>query len=135
MAWFGRSSTWWCKPLAERFRGDKGAADWRHFGRLAGLTNRKEKYRSADGFYPFVRLTEWAGSQYTSRQPFLQQVLSMASYRKAPAATAPQFSESRRPRLSIDDFRKKWEYGGDGNRIDLAYAVYALAHGATEEEG
>ena len=26
------------------------------------------------------------------------------------------------------------EYGGDGNRIDLAYAVYALAHGASENE-
>jgi hypothetical protein len=25
-------------------------------------------------------------------------------------------------------------YGGDGNRIDLAYAVYALAHGANEEQ-
>jgi hypothetical protein len=37
-------------------------------------------------------------------------------------------------RLTIDDFRGKPEYGGDGNRIDLAYAVYALAHGATENE-
>jgi hypothetical protein len=25
-------------------------------------------------------------------------------------------------------------YDGDGNRIDLAYAVYAFAHGASEEE-
>ncbi len=127
-------STLAARSLAECFGGDKGAADWRHFGRLAGLTNRKEKYRSDDGRYPFVRLTEWAGSQYSARDTFLQQVLAMASSRTAPAATAPQFYESRKPRLSIDDFRNKPEYGGDGNRIDLAYAVYALAHGATEDE-
>lgn len=30
---------------------------------------------------------------------------------------------------TIDDFRSDPAYGGDGNRIDLAYAVYALAHG------
>ncbi len=127
-------STLAARSLAERFGGDKGAADWRHFGRLAGLTNRKEKYRSNDGRYPFVRLTEWAGSEYPARDPFLQQVLSKASSRIALAATAPQFSGSRKPQLSIDDFRNKPEYGGDGNRIDLAYAVYALAHGVSEDE-
>ena len=127
-------STLAARSLAERFGGDKGAADWRHFGRLAGLTNRKEKYRADDGRYPFVRLVEWAGLQYTARKAFLKQVFSMASRRTAPTATSPQFSESRKPRLSIDDFRNKGGYGSDGNRIDLAYAVYALAHGATEDE-
>ena len=129
-----RISTLAARSLAERFGGDRGAADWRHFGRLAGLTNRKEKYRSDDGRYPFVRLTEWAGSQYTARGTFVPQVLSMASSRHSPAASVSQFSESRGPVLSIENFRKKPEYGGDGNRIDLAYAVYALAHGATEDE-
>jgi hypothetical protein len=127
-------STLAARSLAERFGGDKGAADWRHFGRLAGLTNRKEKYRSDDGHYPFVRLKEWAGSQYMAGKAFLQQVLSKASSRKAHAATGPQLSESRGLRLSIENFRTKREYAGDGNRIDLAYAVYALAHGATENE-
>ena len=32
-------STAAARALAERFGGDRGAADWRHFGRLAGLTN------------------------------------------------------------------------------------------------
>jgi hypothetical protein len=35
------------RTLAQQFGGDPGAADWRHFGRLAGFTNRKEKYRDA----------------------------------------------------------------------------------------
>ena len=30
------------RDLAERFGGDVKAADWRHFGRLAGFRNTKE---------------------------------------------------------------------------------------------
>jgi hypothetical protein len=25
-------------------------------------------------------------------------------------------------------------YGGDGTRVDLAYAIYALSHGATDDQ-
>src|SRR6185295_3645464 len=35
---------------------------------------------------------------------------------------------------SIAEFRIDARYGGDGNRVDLAYAVYALAHGASEHQ-
>ena len=35
---------------------------------------------------------------------------------------------------SIDVFRADSRYGGDGTRIDLAYAVYALSHGASVGE-
>jgi hypothetical protein len=76
---------------------------------------------------------ECAASQYTARKAFVQQVLSMASSRPAETTTSLQSSESWKPRLTIDDFRNRAEYGGDGNRIDLAYAVYAFAHGASED--
>jgi hypothetical protein len=33
---------------------------------------------------------------------------------------------------SIEDFRAKPIYDGDQTRVDLAYAVYALAHGVPE---
>jgi len=33
------------RELANRFGGDVKAADWRHFGRLAGFRNTKEKYK------------------------------------------------------------------------------------------
>jgi hypothetical protein len=49
-------STSAARALADEFGGDKGAADWRHFGRMAGFTNRKVKYQSEDGLFPFVRL-------------------------------------------------------------------------------
>ena len=52
-------STAAAKALAEKFGGDRGAADWRHFGRLAGFCNRKAKYRDANTeLYPFVCLIE-----------------------------------------------------------------------------
>ena len=55
-------STAAARALAEKFGGDRGAADWRHFGRLAGFTNRKAKYLDAGtGLYPFVRLIEADG--------------------------------------------------------------------------
>ncbi len=96
--------------------------------------NRKERYRSEDGRFPFVRLAEWPGLPYLERKAFLQQVLTNISTRTPATTTVPQCSEFRKPRLSINDFRSRVAYGGDGNRIDLAYAVYAFAHGATEQE-
>jgi hypothetical protein len=126
-------STAAARALAEKFGGDKGAADWRHFGRLAGLTNRKPKYQASNGQYPFVRLIE------TSRQPYAQ-ANRFVSQVTAELATAqlhqrmPQHTSAARGHesclKSIDSFRANPVYAGDNTRIDLAYAVYALAHGA-----
>ncbi len=56
-------STTAARALVEKFGGDRGAADWRHFGRLAGFTNRKAKHFDAStGLYPYVRLIEASGS-------------------------------------------------------------------------
>ena len=63
-------STAAARALAEKFGGDRGAADWRHFGRLAGFTNRKAKYLDAStGLYPFVRLIEAGGGVYPEAEP------------------------------------------------------------------
>ncbi len=43
--------------LAQRFGGDPGSTDWRHFGRLAGFANCKPKYVGKDGRYPYVKLS------------------------------------------------------------------------------
>jgi hypothetical protein len=34
----------------------------------------------------------------------------------------------------IDSFRTNPTYAGDGTRIDLAYAIYALAHGVPDAQ-
>ena len=67
-------STATARVLAELFDGDLAAADWRHFGRLAGFTNRKDKYRGNNGLFPFVRVIEANGTLYPASDRFLQVV-------------------------------------------------------------
>jgi len=132
-------STAAARALAEKFGGDRGAADWRHFGRLAGFTNRKAKYFNASsGQYPFVRLIEAAGGVYPEAERFLAEVKSDLERRHAAREQLRQRAKAVtiRPQdlKSIDVFRADARYGGDGTRVDLAYAVYALSHGASAEE-
>ncbi len=49
------------KELAARYGGDPASADWRHYGRMAGLTNRKPSRVQPDGCYPYVLLHESGG--------------------------------------------------------------------------
>ena len=128
-------STAAARALAERFGGDRGAADWRHFGRLSGLTNRKPKYNS-NGLYPFVRLVEANGQPYPHRHSLLEGVVAeLEVSRKAIAGRNSDVRKIDASKLrSIDAFRANAVYGGDNTRVDLAYAVYALAHGACQDE-
>src|ERR1700719_356181 len=70
-------STVAARLLASRFGGDPASADWRHYGRLAGFTNRKEKYKTMDGRYPYVRLHEAAGLVYPRAEEFLAEVKTL----------------------------------------------------------
>jgi hypothetical protein len=133
-------STATARALAEKFGGDRGAADWRHFGRLAGFTNRKAKYQDADtGLYPFVRLIEARSRVYPEAPQFVAGVRQALEDRKKERQQLRDGSGAGRPgeRLplkSIDAFRNDPKYGGDGTRIDLAYSIYAVSNGATEVE-
>ncbi|MGI8744423.1 MAG: DNA-primase RepB domain-containing protein [Bryobacteraceae bacterium] len=128
-------STAVAKELAARFGGDSGAADWRHFGRLAGFTNRKEKYRDAStGLFPFVHLVESSRRQYDESVSFLQMIEKrLAVEEEKRTAISVHLSRSSAPIRSqlkaIESFRADGRYAGDGTREDLAYAIYALAHG------
>jgi hypothetical protein len=50
------------RALAEQFGGDIASADANHYGRLAGFTNRKQKYL-ANNRYPFVLCWEAPGTE------------------------------------------------------------------------
>ena len=69
-----RTSTTAARVLAERFGGDPGAADWRHFGRLAGFTNRKPTYLQPGGLYPFVKVVEHSPGIYSEAVNFVHRV-------------------------------------------------------------
>jgi len=124
------------RALAERFGGDLGCADWRHYGRMAGFTNRKPKHQMADGRFPFVQLVHASGEVYRTATDFLREIQQQvaarqleADRRRAEAARRP----NNRAVKNIDDFRGDPRYAGDGNRIDMAYAVYALSRGVSED--
>jgi hypothetical protein len=130
------TSTAAARALADTFGGDKGAADWRHFGRLAGFTNRKLKYQSPEGLFPFVRLAASSGSIYQSANRFLADVESKLDEEKRRREQQARRFQQRMPRLlkTIEQFRLNPMYAGDGTRIDLAYAIYAISHGAAESQ-
>jgi hypothetical protein len=130
-------STFAARLLASRFGGDLASADWRHYGRLAGFTNRKDKSRKTDGTFPYVRLHEATGAGYPKAAAFLAEVKSL--YEAEKTKVLPPASSRRRSLCcsslkGIEEFRTKPIYGGDHTRVDLAYAVYALAHGVPENE-
>jgi hypothetical protein len=130
-------STFAARLLATRFGGDLASADWRHYGRLAGFTNRKDKYRKADGTFPYVRLHEATGAIYPKAITFLAEVKTI--YESEQSKLPPPGCLRHRSLCcshlkSIENFRAKPIYGGDHTRVDLAYAVYALANGVSETE-
>jgi hypothetical protein len=131
-------STAVAKALAVQFGGDSGAADWRHFGRLSGFTNRKEKYRdSRTGLYPFVHLVEDAGVEYHRAATFVDSIENELNRKNAERSARRQrysWSDAVHAHLkTIEEFRSDRRYGGDGTRIDLAYALYAITHGLSTD--
>lgn len=104
-----------------------------------GRKNRKGKYRDATtGLYPFVKLAEAGGAVYPEAGRFLKEVAQGIENRHREERERREFPPSLYSRVpaikSIDVFRADPRYGGDGTRIDLAYAVYAIAHGRAEAE-
>jgi len=131
-------STAVAKALATQFHGDQGSADWRHFGRLAGFTNRKEKYRLADGHFPYVRLIEAAGAAYERAPTFVQEVEDRFKREVEETDAARRVFQFKARRAgsetkSIEHFRNDSKYAGAQSRSDMAYAVYALDHAASED--
>ena len=81
-----------------------------------------------------MHLVQATGQSYRAAENFLQELSAQLSERQRIQRSAPHTGDAGKARLTIDDFRAKPAYGGDGNRIDLAYAVYALSHGVPEEQ-
>lgn len=132
-------STAVAKALAKEYQGDLGSADWRHFGRLAGFTNRKEKYRQPDGHFPYVLLLEASGSPYAAAKGFVADVESKTRSEIAKAERQRNLFRARPRRTrealkGIDQFRNDPKYGGAHSRSDLAFAVYSLDHDVPESQ-
>lgn len=129
-------STAAARQLARDFGGDAGAADWRHFGRLAGFTNRKKTRLQENGLFPYVKLIEASGRPYDRATDFLTKVEEdlRREANERQRTWSARGDRTDAPRKSIDSFRSNPVYGGDGTRIDLAYSIYALSHGCSPVE-
>ena len=125
-------STATARALAQQFGGDLGAADWRHFGRLCGFTNRKPKYVQESGLFPFVRLIEAGGKTYSEGERFLEGIEAKREEelqnRERLRSTRTVYRQPRSLK-DIDSFRADPRYARDGTRVDLAFAIYAISHG------
>jgi len=83
------------RELAARYGGDPNSAAWRHYGRLAGFTNRKPKHRRSDGTYPVVALLATADGVAVAGAD----VLEAAWTRLATAPVGLRDRVSTRPRV------------------------------------
>jgi len=120
--------------LANRYGGDPNSADWRHFGRLAGLTNQKPHHRDGNGRAPYVLAHDSTGQQaemgrYLLRQVSQRQLYLEAfaeQYRRMKAVQTAQ--EPRRGATPTDTYRYGLKalvarYGAD---MDASKADYMI---------
>jgi hypothetical protein len=133
------ASTRAAKLLAERYGGDPGSADWRHFGRLAGFTNPKPSRRLASGLQPFARLLEASGQVYRQAPVFIAEVRAALA---GEGATVGGGDEGRAgegapelpPIKPLTEFHDDPRYSGDLHRADLAWARHAADMGLSASE-
>ena len=121
--------------LAKRFGSDYGAAGRRHFSRLAGFTNRKEKHQKPDGLFPFVRLHYAQKGQFAAAKDFPG---LLNEYKKSIALRAPYRGFvsswlSGTKHKSVDEFRNDRSRYPKLHNADLAYAVYAISRGLDQQ--
>jgi hypothetical protein len=124
------------KELAKRFGGDLSSADWRHFGRLAGFTNRKPERLLQNGLAPYVRLRQCEGRTYAAAYEFLEEVKSLAEYAVAVRASRVTSRPAANGNLvqSLSEFHRSPRYGGDLHRADMAWALHAAIRGFSEQQ-
>ncbi len=65
--------------LAARYDGDMSSANWRHMGRLAGFTNRKEEHTQPDGRHPYARLHDAGGERAPEAPAILDRARAQAT--------------------------------------------------------
>ena len=92
--------------LAKEYGGDPNSADWRHFGRLAGLTNAKPHHKDGNGRSPYVLAHDSGGKVAPAGLALVQQAAQRVRDREASierqsrieaTQTAPERTNGRDP--------------------------------------
>jgi hypothetical protein len=135
------------RELARTYGGDPMSADARHYGRLSGFTNQKEKYRDAFGQQPFVLARDTNGKTAIKGPELVQQVQERIHERSRQAEVserleAMQEAGTRKYAYSdvIDIYqRAAWKLAAkyknpDWSRIDFAVTRNLAISGRFTEE-
>lgn len=123
-----------CKVVAESLGGDINSADWRHFGRLAGFTNRKPTYVNEIGQYPFVRIHETQDNLCSRHESLLEAARQYLEIREAERITRAERLKSvtRSPDLEEAEtvYLRELKAMEDryGNVIDLSRADWGIVN-------
>lgn len=134
------------RKLAREYDADPGSADSRHYGRLAGFTNRKDKHTTRTGYQPWVLLRESKGKTATAGPELMQQAgqvldsIKRQQERTARLAeiTAPR-SVRRYRRSAVDDYRSEMaglvkRFGDDLSKCDFIAAMKLASKGREPDE-
>lgn len=137
--------------LAERHNADLASADWRHYGRLAGFTNRKPEYawmgKAGKTKHPFVLLESYAGGLAVNGGSIVaearQRLQSRDKQSQKYAPGLQRFSNlphdvEKENQLALSSFRTFWprfqaEFGNDASRVDW-HTCKALAKAGYSEQ-
>jgi len=82
------------KGLANHFEADPNSADWRHFGRLAGFTNRKPEHTTAQNRNPWVLCHESSGRSASKGDETVEKVSQIIIDRKAARERETRFESA-----------------------------------------
>lgn len=137
------------RQLAEIYNADLNSSDIWHFFRLAGYTNRKEKY-CKNGLFPFVKLFLGTGKVCTKGQSYIDRILAgiesglieLSGSLELPERNTATPPERRGERKTLETgcsayIKKVYESGGNASDIsglDFKAAYYAIRKGFTQDE-
>jgi hypothetical protein len=132
------------RRLAREYAGDPASADAQHYGRLAGFTNRKRAYRSAEGLQPFALLRRARGLEAPGGAALLREAARALEERALGRSTlVPAGAPVLRPhspeteRAATAEFRRHLEQlrrqVSDISRCDFSAAIRLAAAGYEPE--
>jgi len=133
------------RELAREYDADPASADSRHYGRLAGFTNRKDKHTSRTGYQPWVLCRESSGKSATAGPELMQQagqVLDSIKRRQEKARRLEGIEAGPKRsyrRDAVDDYRSEMaglvkRYGDDLSKCDFIAAMKLASKGREPDE-
>lgn len=134
--------------LAKHYDADPNSADWRHFGRLAGFTNRKPEHQTDSGLNPWVLCQETSPNAIAHfGEKIIQAAVANLEQEKAGMEREKRIQTLQNASKSIRRSKPEWEYQKqfhalaerygrdmDVSRADFMISVSMAKQGYSEKE-